>query len=106
MAEAALPDWDPDGYRGTVAVGAQAPELGDAANVTALDLWSHGLTIRGNAVERPARSPSLKPMAWTFETDLGTTHLFNGGGIGGLGWDLKFRPELPPARRAAARGGT
>ena len=94
-----MPDWGTDGYRGTVAVGASVPELGDEANVTALDLWSHGFTIRGNAVDHLARRPALKPMAWTFVTDLGTTHLFHGGGIDGLSWDLKFRPELPAEGR-------
>lgn len=97
-----MPTWDPDGYRGTVAVGAGVPELGDESFVTALDLWSHGLTIRGTAIDHPARPTSMRPMGWTFATDLRTSHLFHGGGGGGLTWDFKFQPELPADARSVS----
>ena len=92
------PAWDPEGYRGTLAPNVAVPGLPRQMVVTAVDLWTHTIQLRGTEeVDRAA--PRWRPAAWGLATDLGSTHVFEGGGGGSLSWEASFAPSLPAGAR-------
>jgi hypothetical protein len=85
--------WDRDGYGGTVAVNTTVPGRSRELVVTAVDLWSHAVQLRG--VEKIDRAAPFLRSAWRLATELGSTHSFRGGGSGGHSWEFVFTPSVP-----------
>ena len=88
------PAWDRDGYRGTLAPNVTVPGLSRQLVITAVDLWTHAVQLRGTA-EVDRATPFWFPSPWGITTDLDTTHTFEGGGTGSLAWEYRFVPSLP-----------
>jgi hypothetical protein len=92
------PAWDPKGYGGTLAPNVAVPGLPRQMVVTAVDLWTHTIQLRGTGEVARAAPPWLAS-AWGLATDLGSTHVFEGGGGGSLSWEASFAPSLPAGAR-------
>jgi hypothetical protein len=86
-------EWDRDGYGGTVAVNTVVPGRSRELVITAVDLWSHAVQLRG--VERIDHDAPYLRSTWRLTTDLGSTHSFHGGGSGGHSWEFVFTPPVP-----------
>jgi hypothetical protein len=70
------------------------PGLSRQLVITAVDVWAHAVQLRGTA-EVDRATPFWFPSAWGVATDLGSTHMFHGGGAGSLSWEYRFVPSLP-----------
>ena len=86
--------WDRDGYGGTLAPNVAVPGLSRQLVITAVDVWAHAVQLRGTA-EVDRATPFWFPSAWGVATDLGSTHMFHGGGANSLSWEYRFVPSLP-----------
>lgn len=65
--------WDRDGYRGTLAVNAAVPGRSRELVITAVDVWTHAILLRGVA-EIDRAEPFWFHSVWGVATDLGSTH--------------------------------
>lgn len=92
--DADVHEWDRDGYRGTLAVNAMVPGRSRELVITAVDVWTHAVLLRGVA-EIDRAEPFWFHSAWGVATDLGSTHSFHGGGGSPRSWVYRFVPSLP-----------
>jgi hypothetical protein len=91
--------WDRDGYRGgTLAVNAAVPGRSRELVITAVDIWTHAILLRGVA-EIDRTEPFWFHSVWGVATDLGSTHSFHGGGGSPRSWVYRFVPSLPPGAK-------
>ena len=91
--------WDRDGYGGTLAVNTAVPGRSRELVITAVDVWTHAVVLRGVA-EVDRAEPFWFHSAWGLATDLGSTHSFHGGGGSSLSWVYRFDPALPAVAKA------
>jgi hypothetical protein len=86
--------WDRDGYGGTLAVNTAVPGRSRELVITAVDVWTHAVQLRGVA-EVDRAEPFWFHSAWGLATDLGSTHSFHNGGGSSQSWVYCFVPALP-----------
>ena len=91
--------WDRDGYGGTSAVNIAVPGRSRELVITAVDVRTHAVQLRGVA-EVDRAEPFWFHSAWGLTSDVGSTHSFHGGGGSSQSWVYRFDPALPAGAKA------